>query len=75
MKTTSEEVKGVFQYLDALRNSGGCNMFGAAPYVARNCGMDKKKARHFLTTWMKTFSLDLMSERVKQGMETLKEVK
>ncbi len=75
MKTTSKEVKGVFQYLDALRDSGGCNMFGAARFVARNCAMDKEKATHFLTTWMKTFSLGLMSERVKQGIELLKEVK
>jgi methionine synthase I (cobalamin-dependent) len=39
-------------YLDALRDSGEINMFGASQYVAREFGVDKYAARTILNYWM-----------------------
>ena len=44
-----------FGYLDALRESGIVNMFGAAPHVAREFDIDIKTARSVLSDWMKNF--------------------
>ena len=46
----------VFEYLDALRESGATNMFGATPYLMKEFGFDKQEARRWLTEWMETFS-------------------
>jgi len=53
MKNRMEEY---LQYLDALRESGDTNMFGAAPYLVREFGMEIGQARAVLRTWMETFS-------------------
>jgi hypothetical protein len=45
----------VFEYLDKLRESGITNMFGAAPYVQSEFGVDQKEARKLLSEWMRTF--------------------
>lgn len=45
----------VFQYLDALRESGDTNMFGATPYVMSEFGMKRDEARKYLVRWMNTF--------------------
>jgi hypothetical protein len=42
-------------YLDDLRESGVTNMFGAAPYLAREFGMEPREARGVLSYWMATF--------------------
>ena len=34
-----------FDYLNQLRNTGAVNMFGAAPHLVRDLGLDKKRAR------------------------------
>ena len=34
----------VFEYLDALRESGVTNMFGATPYLMEEFGFDKREA-------------------------------
>jgi hypothetical protein len=44
-------------YLDALRESGETNMFGAAPYLMSEFLLDKIEARAILSYWMRTFSL------------------
>ena len=44
------------EYLDALRESGVTNMFGAAPYVEREFGLSRTDARAVLTFWMRTFA-------------------
>ncbi len=49
---TKEEV---YDYLDALRESGITNMFGAAPYIANAFDIDKKEAAEWLKKWMKDF--------------------
>jgi len=45
----------VFQYLDALRESGSTNMFGAGAYLEDRFGFSKREAREFLMAWMKQY--------------------
>lgn len=42
----------VWSYLETLRESGVTNMFGAAPYLMDEFGMDKYSARDALLDWM-----------------------
>jgi hypothetical protein len=46
----------VFEFLDALRQSGITNMFGAGPYVEDTFGCDHRDARALVLEWMQTFS-------------------
>jgi hypothetical protein len=50
------ETNTIFEYLDELRTSGETNMFGAAPYLARDFGIAPTEARKLLAEWMRTFS-------------------
>ena len=43
------------EYLDALRESGATNMFGAATYVQAEFGLTKVDARTILMYWMQSF--------------------
>jgi hypothetical protein len=43
------------RFLDALRESGQTNMFGAAPYIADLFEIPMQQARIILTYWMQTF--------------------
>jgi hypothetical protein len=44
-------------FLDALRESGATNMYGASPYLERHFKIkDKNKAIAILSYWMKSFS-------------------
>ena len=43
-------------YLDALRETGTVNMFGASPYIAEVFGVTQKEARDYLKRWMDTFA-------------------
>lgn len=51
--------KGLTEYhldfLDDLRESGECNMWGAAPYLIDQFDLDHETARSYLIFWMKTF--------------------
>ena len=47
----------VFEYLDALRDSGSTNMFGAGAYLQDRFGFSKQEAREFLMAWMKQYEL------------------
>jgi len=49
------EEENVFTYLDALRESGITNMFGASPYIEAKFGVSDKEARKLLLRWMETF--------------------
>ena len=43
-------------YLDKLRDSGECNMWGAAVFVEREFSiMDKERANDIVGFWMDTF--------------------
>ena len=44
-----------FRYLDALRESGVTNMFGAAPYLQGQFGLSRNESRVILIEWMETF--------------------
>jgi len=50
------DTQEVFSFLDALRDSGATNMFGAAPYIQREFGVDRTRARALLLEWMKSYS-------------------
>jgi hypothetical protein len=55
-----------FEYLDMLRESGVTNMFGAAPYLQKEFGIDRRQARDVLMRWMRSFKCDVpASERAK----------
>ncbi len=54
MNTTPEK-EDVFSYLDALRESGITNMYGAGPYVSARYGVDKYEARELCIEWADTF--------------------
>jgi len=48
---------GMLQFLDALRDSGAVNMFGAAPYLQEAFPeLTRGQARKMLFHWMDTFS-------------------
>jgi len=44
------------EYLDALRESGVTNMFGAASYVEDEFGTTSSESRDILKYWMKSFA-------------------
>ena len=43
----------IFEYLDALRDSGETNMFGAGPYLQAEFGITPKEARKYVSNWFK----------------------
>ena len=45
----------VYSYLNALRESGVTNMFGAAPYLVDEFEFTKDVARAWLSKWMGDF--------------------
>lgn len=52
---TEQEKQEVFDYLDALRESGAINMFGASTYVAEQFDVSSKEARALTVEWMTNF--------------------
>ena len=48
---------GTKVYLENLRRSGEVNMFAAAAYLVRDCGMSAEEAVTELTEWMKNYDL------------------
>ena len=53
MTNVIEEIREeCYEYLDTLRDSGVTNMFGAAPYLMNEFGMNKYQARDALLDWM-----------------------
>ena len=42
-------------YLNALRDSGVTNMFGAGAYLQSHFGITREAARAILLEWMKSF--------------------
>lgn len=49
-------------YLENLRRSGVCNMFGATPYIMDKFGVDKNEARAILMDWMNNYNPDNYEE-------------
>jgi hypothetical protein len=52
---TGKSMSQYYEYLNALRESGKVNMFGAAPYLQDTFGLDRKEARKILVEWMDSF--------------------
>jgi hypothetical protein len=52
-------IKDMHIFLNDLRDSGVTNMFGAAPYLQDEFGLDKREARQVLANWMQSFSENL----------------
>jgi len=48
-------LKAEYKYLDALRESGVVNMFGAGPYLEEVFDINKKEAKEILVSWMNQF--------------------
>lgn len=46
----------IYSFLDILRESGVCNMFGAAPYLQEEFNLSRQEARTMLVGWMKSFN-------------------
>jgi hypothetical protein len=44
-----------FAYLNALRESGAINMYGAAPYLQDAFNLSRAEARDILLKWMESF--------------------
>lgn len=55
MKITLDKKKQ-FDYLNTLRKCGVTNMFGAAPYLAREFEINMSTAKKVLTEWMENFN-------------------
>ena len=53
-----------FMYLNRLRESGDTNMFGAAPYLQEEFGMNRTEAKRTLADWMHWVDQD--PERLEQ---------
>ena len=45
----------IYAYLNALRDSGKVNMFGATPYLQDRFGLTRKEATAALINWMQSF--------------------
>ena len=54
MEITRDEQE-YFDFLIDLRDSGAINMFGAAPCLSAEFGLDKREAREVLLAWMESF--------------------
>ena len=50
-----EDLDDMLVYLDELRESGDTNMWGAAPWVATEFGLDRAEAKAVTIYWMDTF--------------------
>ncbi|HET6495147.1 MAG TPA: hypothetical protein VFH61_07270 [Thermoleophilia bacterium] len=53
---TDAERAEYYEYLVRLRDSGVTNMWGAAPYLAREHGLSEKLAGQVLVDWIESFS-------------------
>ena len=56
MANSRDSSQEYFAYLDDLRDSGVTNMFGAAPYLQEEFGLDRYEARDILLQWMQSFN-------------------
>ena len=50
-----DELDDMLEFLNKLRESGVTNMFGAAPYLQREFGLDRREAKKVLTYWMQSY--------------------
>lgn len=63
------------EYLNDLRDSGVTNMFGAAPYLQAEFGLDKREAREVLANWMRSIGESLEEGKQLDQVDFIKVVK
>jgi hypothetical protein len=59
-----------FHYLDRLRETGQTNMFGAAPFLIANFGLQRREAEKVLMEWMRTFEETHIQRAYERSKET-----
>lgn len=71
---TLEKLAECFAYLDALRESGITNMYGASPFLQKAMRIkDRDFGVKILSSWMKTFSRDKSpEERARAAFDNFK---
>ena len=47
--------EAIFKYLEALRDSGAINMWGAGAYLERDFGLSRREAKTMLLDWFESF--------------------
>ena len=52
-------MKEYYEYLDALRESGVVNMFGAGAYLQDEFGLSRSEARTILIAWMEQYKSEV----------------
>lgn len=55
---TEEEYRNYHNFYSVIRESGVTNMWGAAPYLQKHMGVDKKTAKEALLRWMEEFDIE-----------------
>ena len=53
---SEEKKERMFDFLDNLRESGICNMFGSGVYLEEMFGINKRESKEVVLEWMNTFS-------------------
>ena len=53
---SEEKKERMFGFLDKLRDSGICNMFGSGVYLQEMFGINKRESKEVVLEWMNTFS-------------------
>ena len=53
-----------WNYLEKLRRSGITNMYGAAPYLAEEFGLEENEAKDILLDWMKNYNPEDYEEEI-----------
>lgn len=49
------DINEVYDYLDALRESGDTNMYGAGPYLQEEFDVTRREAHDLLKGWMDSY--------------------
>ena len=53
----------IFEYLDALRESGEINMYEGSKYLMNMFGLNRHEARGYLIEWMQTYAERMHSDK------------
>tara|TARA_Y100000310_G_C20540580_1_gene743073 strand:- start:140 stop:367 length:228 start_codon:yes stop_codon:yes gene_type:complete len=73
-KLDPEDVERCFVYLDALRESGVTNMFGAAEFLVAQYDLSDNYAKNMLMLWMSTFTDEDPVTRAKKAVDDKEDV-
>jgi len=69
---THIDLAQAFAFIDALREGGKINMFGAAPYLADAFDLERREAVVISAAWMETFDAEMTAaERAAKAWEAV----